>query len=300
MLIDTHCHLDATEYEHLNPAPLAGETLTAFSAALQVAHAAAAAGVGLIIIPAVQAHDFSRVAQLAQWVSENTPVACGYTLGIHPLYTLQATPTDLERLKLAITQALSDPYFLGVGEIGLDLFVRKLPLAQQQRYYEAQLRLAADFSLPVLLHVRRAQDLILKALRRYRVKGIAHAFNGSEQQAQQFIALGFKLGIGGAMTYPRALQIRRLATQLPLESLVLETDAPDIPPAWLGQPSPDPATGIRQSLKSLNTPAELFGIAACLAELRQLSVSELIQQTAQNTYQVLPRVPLLLQSLGRA
>ncbi|MGA1562163.1 MAG: TatD family hydrolase, partial [Gammaproteobacteria bacterium] len=160
---------------------------------------------------------------------------------------------------------------------GLDFFVEGLDAKRQEDLFIAQLKLARKHQLPVLLHVRRAQDAILKALRRIEVPGgIAHAFNGSMQQAQQFIALGFKLGFGGAMTYSRALNLRRLATELPLEAIVLETDAPDIAPEWI--------SGQR------NDPSQLARIAQVLAELRGISVDEVITQTTRNAQAVMPRL----------
>jgi TatD DNase family protein len=142
-----------------------------------------------------------------------------------------------------------------VGEIGLDFFVAGADVARQEHFFVEQLKIARDADLPVLLHVRRAVDQVLGKLRRIRLPGgIAHAFNGSRQQADEFIRLGFRLGFGGAMTYLGSTRIRRLAASLPLSAIVLETDAPDMSPAWLA--------GAR------NTPAELPRIAAVLAELR--------------------------------
>jgi TatD DNase family protein len=178
-----------------------------------------------------------------------------------------------------------DERFVGIGEIGLDLFVPELTTEamreKQTHFYVEQLKIAREFDLPVILHVRRSQDLLLKHLRRIAVAGgIAHAFNGSEQQAQAFISLGFVLGFGGAMTFTRALQIRRLASQLPLEAVVLETDAPDISPAWLHP--------------GMNTPAQLPKIAAVLAELRGQPLEQIAAQTSQNVARVLPRLGNLM------
>ena len=156
--------------------------------------------------------------------------------------------------------------------------------AKQERFYVAQLKLAIEFDLPVILHVRRSQDVLLKYLRRHPVRGgLAHAFNGSVQQAQQFIDAGFALGFGGAMTYARALQIRRLACALPLESIVLETDAPDIAPAWL--------TETRR-----NEPAEVRRIAYALAELRGISYEEVLSKTAEAARSACPTLDLALRS----
>lgn len=182
-------------------------------------------------------------------------------------------------------QALPDPRFVAVGEIGLDFFIPELqqgPMRERQEYfYQAQLKLAREFDLPVLLHVRRSQDIILKYLRRVAVPGgIAHAFNGSFQQAGHFVELGFKLGFGGAMTFPRSLQIRRLAAQLPLDAIVLETDAPDISPAWL-HPAP-------------NHPDQIPRIGEVLAGLREIPLTQLpqlAQATSANAQAVLPRLP---------
>ncbi len=199
MWIDTHCHLDAAEF--------AGEEG-------HVAERSAQGGVSCIVIPAVECANFAAVAALAQRQPN-----CRYALGIHPMYVPQAQENDLQVLRAAVSAALQDARFVAIGEIGLDFFVpelRESPLREKQEYFYAeQLKIAREFGLPVLLHVRRAQDSILKYLRRIAVPGgIAHAFNGSFQQAQAFIGLGFKLGFGGAMTFDRSLQIRRLATEL--------------------------------------------------------------------------------------
>ncbi len=259
--IDTHCHLDAHEF--------AGESSA-------IAQGAAEQGVSMIVIPAVERSNFSVVAQLAGKHSN-----CAYTLGVHPLYVTQANEDDLLSLRGAIPAALRDPRFIGIGEIGLDFFIPALcepaMREKQTHFYVEQLKIARDFELPVLLHVRRSQDMVLKHLRRIKVgRGIAHAFNGSFQQAQEFIQRGFKLGFGGAMTFPRALQIRRLATQLSLDAIVLETDAPDISPMWL--------------YPNRNSPEQLPRIGAVLAALRGLSVDAVAQATCANALAVLPRL----------
>jgi TatD DNase family protein len=157
---------------------------------------------------------------------------------------------------------------VAIGEIGLDFFVRGLDGGTQEFFYVEQLKIAREYDLPVLLHCRKANDQILKQLRKIKLRGgIAHAFNGSPQQAQMFIDLGFKLGFGGAFTWPRANNLRRLAVDLPLEAIVLETDSPDIPPVWIG--------GGR------NAPGELPRIAQTLADLRKVDVSTIAAVTTQ-------------------
>lgn len=261
MWIDTHCHLDASEFS---------------GAAGDVAARAAAGGVGWIVIPAIERGNFSTVSELAAQHRN-----CVYALGIHPVFVPHAREEDLAVLRETVKAAMADPRFVAIGEIGLDFFVPQLREAElrekQERFYSEQLRIARDFGLPVLLHVRRSQDIILKYLRRIEVgQGIAHAFNGSFQQAGEFIARGFKLGFGGAMTFTRALQIRRLASELPPQALVLETDAPDISPAWL-----HPAR---------NSPEELPRIGATLAELRNMSADALAALTTSNALAALPRL----------
>jgi TatD DNase family protein len=266
--VDTHCHLDAPEFER---------NLS------QVVDTAAENGVKAILLPTVKASDCDHVRALASQYAETIP-GLVYTLGIHPLYINQAKESDITILKDQIEQSLSDPRFVGIGEIGLDYFVEGLDPQRQEWFFHAQLDLAEEYQLPVVLHVRRSQDAILKALRSKKIpSGIAHAFNGSFQQAEQFIALGFKLGFGGAATFERALQIRRLLKELPIDSIVTETDAPDIPPVWL-----------REEGIAFNEPAFLPRIANVLAEIRGISSDQFAIAVWRNAMQVLPRWSALL------
>ena len=280
--IDTHCHLDAAEFGALAP------VVRARAAIKNVAHC---------VYPAVHAGNFEAVRQLAHAQGDS------YALGIHPLYVAQATDADLATLEGRLRQHRDDPRLVAIGEIGLDYFVPELtqsPLRERQDYfYLAQLRLARQYDLPVILHVRRSADQLLKGLRTVAREaggstawhGIAHAFNGSLQQAQAFIALGFKLGFGGAMTYPRALQLRRLAATLPLESIVLETDSPDMPPHWLYKTAEQRAAGVPQGC---NEPGEVPRIGAELAALRGITPDELAMATTRNAQDALPRLRALL------
>jgi TatD DNase family protein len=180
---------------------------------------------------------------------------------------------------------MDDPRFVAIGEIGLDFFIPMLcePAMRdkQEVFLREQLRIARDFGLPVLTHVRRSQDQVLKHVRQIRPPGgIAHAFNGSFQQAQNFIDLGFHLGFGGAMTFTRALQIRRLAAELPLDAIVLETDAPDIAPAWIHP--------------GRNSPEQLPAIGRLLAELRGVPEEEVRAATENSALAAIPRLKRLL------
>jgi TatD DNase family protein len=269
MWIDTHCHLDAGEFD------------TDRSAVIERARAA---GVTQIVLPAVACANFDTVRALAH------AHGFAYALGIHPLCVEQAADDDLARLRDALAAHRGDPRLVAIGEIGLDHFVPGLDRERQARFYAAQLRLAREFALPVIVHVRRSADSLLKYLRQTPViGGIAHAFNGSEQQAEAFVGLGFKLGFGGAMTFERALQIRRLAESLPLDALVLETDAPDIPPQWLYRTASERAAGA----SSRNEPGELPRIARSLAELRGLPLDEIAAATRRNAHAALPRLAAL-------
>jgi TatD DNase family protein len=241
------------------------------------------------VIPAVHAAHWTQVAHLAERHGD------AYAMGIHPLYVPQAQEADLLALDLALTARRDDPRLVAVGEIGLDFFVPELCTPdmreRQWLFYTAQLKLAQKHGLPVILHVRRSADLLLKGLRQCRVtSGIAHAFNGSSQQALAFVDMGFVLGFGGTLTYERSLQLRRLACELPLIALVLETDAPDIPPHWLYQTAEQRALGAKQGR---NSPAELPRIAQILTELRGVPLSDLAVASTANACRVLPRLAAL-------
>ena len=243
--IDTHCHLDAAEFDADRDAEYAR---------------AVAAGVAIQIVPAISRDNFAAVAAACARYP-----GCLPAWGLHPMYAGAHRPAHLADLRAQITAQRP----VAVGEIGLDLFVKGLDYASQEFFYVEQLKIARDHDLPVLLHCRKANDELLKHLRKIRVRGgVAHAFNGSPQQADAFIKLGFKLGFGGAFTWPRANNLRRLAVDLPLDAIVLETDSPDIPPVWIG--------------RGRNAPGELPRIAQTLAELRGIDVTAVAQATTRN------------------
>ena len=270
MWIDTHCHLDAAEFDADRDA---------------VRQRARDAGVSLCVIPAVERANWAKVCEVAHRYGDV------YALGIHPLYVPQAQEDDLEALDELLSASKDDPRLVAVGEIGLDYFVPALcepdQREKQWRFYTAQLQLARKHGLPVILHVRRSADMLLKGLRQTPVKsGIAHAFNGSLQQAQAFIDLGFVLGFGGAMTFERATQLRHLAATLPLSAIVLETDAPDIAPQWIYRTAQQRAQGERQGR---NEPGELPRIVKLLIQLRSAQALDMRTTMAQNVDRVLPK-----------
>ena len=245
MLIDSHIHLDSPEFDPDR---------------LELIAAARAAGVGLFVVPGVSRDQFDAVEALAR-----THADVAFALGIHPLYVNHAQSDDLDELDHRLAQGRA----VAVGEIGLDQFVSDPPLDLQIHFFASQLKLARKRALPVILHVRRAVDEVLKQLRRIEVPGgIVHAFNGSLQQANQLIAMGFKLGFGGAMTYEGSKRIRMLASTLPLNAIVLETDAPDMSPSW--RP------------RARTEPVDLIRIASACASLRGIAVSDLVEASSAN------------------
>jgi TatD DNase family protein len=269
MWIDTHCHLDAHEFG---------------AHALDVADRARRDGVGMIVIPAIDRGNLQTVAQLAAQRSNTC-----YALGIHPICVPNASEDDLRVLRERVAAAMDDPRFVAIGEVGLDFFIPLLgePAMRDKQilFFREQLRIAREFGLPVLTHVRKSQDQVLKHVRQIPPNGgIAHAFNGSFQQAQGYIDVGFKLGFGGNLTFTRALQIRRLATELPLSSIVMETDAPDIAPAWVHP--------------GVNTPDQVPRIGEALAQLRNIAAGDVRQVTTANARAILPRMAALLDAAG--
>ena len=254
MWIDSHCHMDNVILNQ-NSEKIINECVNE--------------GVNQIIIPSVSKENFDKVINLASKYKH-----CVYALGIHPMYLKNFEDSDLDLLEYYLLNYNA----VAVGEIGMDLFIQKKNQCLQEHVFLSQLKIAKKFNLPVIMHVRGAIDLVLKNLRQIKVRGgIAHAFNGSFQQADQLIKLGFKLGFGGAMTYPRAKHLQSLAKELPIESIVLETDSPDMPPAWLNN-------GER------NQPKELGKIAEFFCHLRGLKPSKTADIIRDNTIEAIPKL----------
>lgn len=265
--IDSHCHLDASEFDL--------DRLEVRSTARQL-------GVKFCVIPAVELANFEAVTALAHQTQD-----C-YALGIHPLYTSHAKAHDLIAMRLALSRQIQDPRLVAVGEIGLDGWVENLDWDWQWYFYKEQLKLAREYDLPVILHVRKSADALLKGLRHAGVKGgIAHAFTGSLQQAQQFIELGFCLGFGGAISFDRAIKLRGLLKALPLSAIVLETDAPDIAPKWIYVPAHEREQGKTQAR---NDPTQLPLIAQVVAEIKGLRLEDLALESTNNVQRVLPKM----------
>ncbi|KZE33314.1 TatD DNase family protein [Crenobacter luteus] len=248
-LIDSHCHLDAPELDAIRDAAV---------------DEARAAGVGQIVVPAV------AVANFASTLAMRARYGCLVALGLHPIYVDRHLDDHLGQLEAAIVAHRP----VAVGEIGLDFYLPGLDAARQEALFVEQLRLARRHGLPVIVHLRRSQDRVLKYLRQERVEsGIAHAFNGSAQQADAFLRQGLRLGFGGAMSYAGSRRIRALAATLPASAIVLETDSPDIRPQW-AQAWP-------------NRPANVAAFAALLATLRGVPVETVARDTTANTLSAL-------------
>lgn len=249
-LIDTHCHLDVADFDADRDDVLA---------------ACRAHGVTRIVIPSVDAAGWGNILALCADRPGLYP-----TLGLHPVYLDRHRDEDVEEL----ADWVANHHPVAVGEIGLDFYIDNPDRARQQALFEAQLRIAAEANLPVLLHVRKAHDQVIASLRRMRVKGgICHAYNGSLQQAQQYIDLGFKLSFGGMLTYERSSKLRKLARELPLDAIVLETDAPDLT--------------VASHHGKRNSPAYLPECLAALAEVRGHDAAELAAATTRNALAVL-------------
>jgi TatD DNase family protein len=249
-IIDTHCHLDVAEFDPDRQSVLAR---------------ARANGVAAIVVPGVLAPGWHHLWRFCAGEPDLYPA-----LGLHPVYLDRHQEGDLA----ALEKFLVEHRPVAVGEIGLDYFVIGLDRRRQQALFETQLEMARAADLPVILHVRKAHDAVLATLRRIRVSGgIAHAYNGSLQQAQQYIDLGFKLGFGGMLTYERSRRLRLLARELPAEAIVLETDAPDLT--------------VAQHRGMRNSPEYLPYCLAALAEARGENREELARQTSANARAVL-------------
>ncbi|MHC8316242.1 TatD family hydrolase [Pseudomonas sp. LB3P31] len=253
-LIDTHTHLDFADFDADRSALLA---------------ASRALGVRRIVVLGVFQGNWQRVWELVQ--SDADLYAA---FGLHPVYLEEHRPQDLPELGDWLTRLAGHRQLCAVGEIGLDYFIETLDRERQQLLFDAQLQLAADFNLPALIHVRRSHAAVIASLKRFRLKraGIIHAFAGSKEEAREYIKLGFKLGLGGAATWPQALRMHRVLAELPLDAVVLETDSPDMAPAmYAGQ---------------RNSPAHLPDICAALAGIMGIGAERLAAVSTVNACEV--------------
>ncbi|WP_313459544.1 TatD family hydrolase [Stenotrophomonas sp.] len=245
ILFDSHCHLDADEFD---------------ADRAEVIARAQAAGVRAQVLPAVTAASWPKLRDSCGLAEGLYPA-----YGLHPMFLDQHRPEHLEQLREWIAQE----HPCAVGECGLDFFVEGLDVAQQQFYFVEQLKIAREFNLPVIVHARRAVDAVIAAIKQVGgLRGVVHSFPGSPEQAEQLHKLGFLLGLGGPLTYERAQRLRRLVAQMPLEQLLLETDAPDQPDA-----------GIRGER---NEPARLAVIVETVAQLRGEPAEVIAAQTTAN------------------
>jgi TatD DNase family protein len=254
MLIDTHCHLDFTDFDHDRDVVL--------NSALEL-------GVEKIIVPAVSQASWSRTSKLCATHSKSSP-SLYLALGMHPVFIDEHQPQHLAELDELID--VHTP--VAIGEIGLDYYLQKLDREKQRLFFTKQLIIANRHALPVIIHCRKAHDDCLQLLRQTPVKGgIIHAFNGSIQQAQAYLEMGFLLGFGGMLTYPRSRKLRGLVKQLPLTGMVLETDAPDM------------VVAAHQGER--NSPAYLPMVAQSVAEIKQVSVDQVAMQTSRNVQAII-------------
>ncbi|NWL22718.1 TatD family hydrolase [Pseudomonas umsongensis] len=249
-LIDTHTHLDFPDFDADRQA------LMAQSRAL---------GVHEMVVLGVYQGNWQRVWELVQ-----SDPDLHAAFGLHPVYLEDHRPEHLTELADWLGRLAGHRQLCAVGEIGLDYFIETLDRERQQALFDAQLQLAVDFHLPALIHVRRSHAAVIATLKRFKLKraGIIHAFAGSQEEAREYIKLGFKLGLGGAATWPQALRMHRVLAHLPLESVVLETDSPDMAPAMF--------PGQR------NSPAHLPAICMALAQIMSLDPEQLAAASSAN------------------
>jgi TatD DNase family protein len=253
-LFDTHCHIDVPEFAADRDAVLARTR---------------AAGVSRMVVPAIDAAGWPELVALCRREEGLFPA-----LGMHPIYIERHRDEHVDQLRHWIERERP----VAIGEIGLDFFIEETDRERQQAIFEAQLALAEACRLPVLLHVRKAHDQVLQILKRFNLPGgIAHAFNGSLPQAEQYLALGFSFGFGGMLTYERSSKIRKMAKTLPLESIVLETDAPDMTPA--------------SHHGERNSPEYLPEVAQHLAALRGQEAAEVAASTTANALKLFGLAP---------
>ncbi len=248
-LIDSHCHLDLPAFDHDRT---------------QVLQRCRELGITQIVIPGISARHWGGLLQLCRSAGDHGPTLHP-ALGLHPLFIAHHKAHDLIRLE----RAIETHHPVAIGEIGLDFYREQPDRSAQQQLFEAQLQIASEARLPVILHIRKAHDQALKTLKKFNLPGgIAHAFNGSLQQAQQYIDLGFKLGFGGTLTYERSTRLRTLAGAVPLESIVLETDAPDM--------------SVATHRGERNSPEYLLDCLAALVDTREEEPDQIARQSCRN------------------
>ncbi|MCF6759655.1 TatD family hydrolase [Pseudomonas fragi] len=253
-LIDTHTHLDFPDFD---------------ADRLQLLADSRALGVERMVVLGVYQSNWQRMWDLVQTDSQ-----LHAAFGLHPVYLNEHRPEHVLELEQWLSRLAGHPQLCAVGEIGLDYFLPELDRDGQQQLFEAQLQLAADFKLPALLHVRRSHAQVIATLKRFKLQrgGIVHAFAGSREEAREYIKLGFKLGLGGAATWPQALRLRKVIADLPLDAIVLETDAPDMAPAMYPN--------------QRNSPQHLPDICRALAEIMGISPEQLAKATTANACEV--------------
>ena len=254
-LYDSHCHLDAAPFDPDRDA---------------VVSRARGAGVRRQLVPAVDRSGWEKLRRLCV---EDPALRPAY--GLHPMALANHRPEHLDDL----ARWLADERPAAVGECGLDHFMPDLDPALQRFYFDGQLQLAKRFNLPLVLHARRAVDEVIAALRKVGgLRGVVHSWSGSEEQARQLFGLGFHLGIGGPVTFERAQRLRRTVATMPIEWLLLETDAPD-----------QPGTGHRGER---NEPGYLPEVLAVVAALRGETAAAVAAATTANAERLFGGAPV--------
>ena len=244
-LVDSHSHFDVAEFD---------------ADRAEVLARARAAGIATQVLPAISLRGFAKLRDLCQG---EDGLHAAY--GLHPLFLADHRPEHLDQLSAWIERERPN----AVGECGLDFYVEGLDRETQHQYFDRQLQLARDFELPVIVHARRAVEEVIAAVRRVgKLRGVVHSYSGSIEQANQLWKLGFALGFGGPITYPRARRLREIVRTMPLEFLLLETDSPDQP--------------LHGHQGRRNEPAFLVDVCQCVAELRKVDPNDIAAATTRN------------------
>ena len=244
-LIDTHCHLDNDAFDHDRE---------------EVIDNSRQLGINKIIIPGVSRNSWDKLLSLCDNSKHLYPA-----LGLHPYFTSTHKDADL----IDLQSYLDSNTAIAIGEIGLDYYLKDIDKEKQIYFFEQQLLIAQKNNLPVILHVRKAHADVIALLKKIKVKGgICHAYNGSYEQAQEYLKLNFIFGFGGTITYPQSTKLRNLASRLPLESIVLETDAPDM--------------AVANHHGERNSPEYIIDCARALAQIREQDIDVIAQQTSAN------------------
>lgn len=249
-IVDTHCHLNLPEFS-VDQAEVIARAVNN--------------QVGKMVIVGIDRLGWASIFDLVKKYKDNLCAAPG----LHPLFVENHVEDDLTELENLISKHSAE--YAAIGEIGLDYFEKGIDKVKQQHYFEAQLSIAQAYEMPIIMHVRKAHDEVIKTINSYHIaSGIVHAYSGNIQQAYKYIDKNIKIGFGGSITYPRSTKLRELVKKIPLESIVLETDAPYMT--------------VNQYQYQRNEPSYIQHVCESIAEIKQLSYEEVLNVSYKNSF----------------